>query len=330
MGYSKEVFRQAVDEIRGRRQAAVRIETERRAEIAAKIPEIAEIGRELAGTAMAVTRAVASDPDNAVQAVEELRKQNLRLRERRAALLRAAGYPEDYLAPPYTCAKCSDTGHTPGGMCSCLRELLRKTAYAQLGAVSPAADCTFGNFRLDVYPETAENGVRPRARMAENLAVCKRYAASFGHGSGSLLLMGRTGLGKTHLSLAVASEVTGRGFGVVYTPAQKLIDRLEANKFSYAPENRGQYASDLESALECDLLVIDDLGAEFATSFSQSILCHIVNTRLCEGRPAIISTNLDLGQIEERYTQRMLSRLAGGFTVLKFLGRDIRLGKKSL
>jgi DNA replication protein DnaC len=164
--------------------------------------------------------------------------------------------------------------------------------------------------------------------MADVLDACKRYAAEFSRESPSLLMLGKTGLGKTHLSLAICSALAEKGFGVVYTPVQKLTDRLEAVKFSYSDAAKEQYAAELENATGCDLLVLDDLGAEFVTQFSSAALYNIVNTRMAENRPTIISTNLEPQELEQKYSQRMSSRLLGGCHALRFTGRDIRFEKK--
>lgn len=329
MGYPKQVFKRASEELARRREAARELGLARAEEIAEKLPEIARIQREMAGTAIAVTKLVMASAGDISAQIEELREKNLELQRRRSEILIAAGYPGDYLAQRKACDKCGGSGYVGHDTCSCFVELLKKEAYAELGAVSQAKNSTFADFRLDYYPLEAGRGeISPRAHMSGVFEACKAYADSFSHSSPSLLMLGHTGLGKTHLSLAVAGEVTEKGFGAVYIPVQKLMDKLEAQKFSYAEKAKEQYARDLENVLECDLLVLDDLGAEFTTNFSSSVLYNIVNTRLVESRPTIISTNLEPAEIEEKYSPRMLSRLMGGYTVMKFVGKDIRFVKK--
>lgn len=331
MGYPKHIYNRGLAELARRREAARELAAARAEEIAARIPEISAIRREMAETAAAVTKLVITSPKNAETALAGLRDKNLALQKRRSELLRAAGYPENYLSEQSPCEKCGGSGYEGGSMCSCLRELLRKEAYAELSAVSRIKDSAFSDFSLNMYPDRLDrNGISPRAHMAVVFEACKDYAAEFSPDARSLLLIGDTGLGKTHLSLAIAAAVTEAGFGVVYTPVQKLMDKLEAAKFSYAAEAKEQYARDTENVLSCDLLVLDDLGAEFITQFSAATLYNIVNTRLVEGRPAIISTNLDPAEIQAKYSPRMLSRLMGGYRSLKFMGNDVRFVKKTL
>lgn len=329
MGYPKHIYKRATDELARRRDTARELSAARAEEIAAKLPEIPRIQRELAETASAVTRLVIASPENADSAIKGLRDKNLALQKQREERLRSAGYPGDYLSEQSPCEKCGGNGYSDGKMCTCLLELLRKEAYAELSAVSQVKNSSFSDFRLDMYPERPDrNGMSPREHMAGVFDACKKYAAGFSADSPSLFMIGETGLGKTHLSLAIAASVTEMGCGVVYTPVQKLMDKLEAAKFSYAPEAKEQYSRDLENVLTCDLLVLDDLGAEFITQFSASALYNIVNTRLVENRPSIISTNLGPAEIQQKYSPRMLSRLMGGYRSLKFMGSDIRFIRK--
>lgn len=332
MGYSKEVYSRAVKRLE-RRRADVRRENESRAaEIAEKLPQSAHIRREMAETALSVTRLLTTSPERAGEWIAELRDKNLALQQRLKELLRAAGYPADYLKEQTACEACGGGGYLPagqGGMCACLKALLKEEALAALAEVSQIKNCTFETFDLTLYPDAGAAGAEsPRRHMADVLDACKRYAAEFSAYSPSLLMLGRTGLGKTHLSLAICESLASRGFGVIYTPVQKLTDRLEAAKFAYGDSAREGYAAELESALSCDLLVLDDLGAEFVTQFSAAALYNVINSRLVEGRPSIVSTNLEPQEIGQKYMPRMSSRLMGGFHVLRFTGKDIRFEKK--
>lgn len=262
--------------------------------------------------------------ENAQRFIEELSKKNLAAQQRRKDILKENGYPEDYLDADYTCKKCRDTGFVSGVMCDCYKELLRDTALAELNELSPSSRSTFESFNVNYYPDTSDpvTGVNPRSRMKEILDFCKDYAADFGTDSPSLLLYGATGLGKTHLSLAIASEAIRKGYGVIYGSAQNLMSRLEKEHFSSGRDN--EYEGSEQAILECDLLVIDDLGAEFSTQFTVAELYNIINTRIMSRLPAIISTNLTPDGLEQKYTQRITSRIIGNYISLYFCGKDIR------
>jgi DNA replication protein DnaC len=234
------------------------------------------------------------------------------------SLMAAAGITEADLQPPYTCQICGDRGFVDGKICNCRQAALNQLVYEQLCDVSPARECSFQNFDLGYY----DQGIRPL--MGRVVESCQRYVRDFGPGSKNLLFTGATGLGKTHLSLAIAEGVAHKGHLVMYVSAPHLMDELE----------RGKFQKD-EAALEfreiifgCDLLVIDDLGTEMVTSYTRSEVYDLVNTRLNTSRPTIINTNLTLQQIEGIYTSRVYSRITGMFAVVEFKGRDIRLLKK--
>jgi DNA replication protein DnaC len=197
---------------------------------------------------------------------------------------------------------------------------MRQIAYSSLCSDFPLERSTFDTFNLGFYSKRADpkTGVVPYTRMEEVLNYCKQYAADFDMHSPSLFLYGETGLGKTHLSLAIAGVVTQKGYGVIYGSAQNLLDRLEREHFKDVSEGAS------EAILGCDLLILDDLGAEFSTQFSVATVYNIINTRLLSGKPVIISTNLTVKELEKRYTRRITSRIFGTYTTLAFCGSGVR------
>lgn len=323
MSYSRKVYARTASELERRRDKAERTQSMRRAEVYAKIPELIYIDREIASAGAEVIRAIGMG-ENAQQFIEELAKKNLASQQRRKDILKENGYPEDYLDAEYTCKKCRDTGFIGGVMCDCYKALLRDTALAELNELSPSARSTFENFNINYYPDAVDpaTGINPRCRMKEILDFCRDYAADFATDSPSLLLYGATGLGKTHLSLAIASEAVKKGYGVIYGSAQNLMSRLEKEHFSSG--RNSEYEGSEQALLECDLLMIDDLGAEFSTQFTVAELYNIINTRIMSRLPVIISTNLTPDGLEQKYTQRITSRIIGNYISLYFCGKDIR------
>lgn len=323
MSYSRKVYARAASELERRRDKAERTQSMHRAEVYAKIPELISIDREIASAGAEVIRAIGMG-ENAQQFIEELAKKNLASQQRRKDILKENGYPEDYLDAEYTCKKCRDTGFIGGVMCDCYKALLRDTALAELNEFSPSARSTFESFNINYYPDTVDpaTGINPRSRMKEILDFCRDYAADFATDSPSLLLYGATGLGKTHLSLAIASETVKKGYGVIYGSAQNLMSRLEKEHFSSG--RNSEYEGSEQALLECDLLIIDDLGAEFSTQFTVAELYNIINTRIMSRLPVIISTNLTPDGLEQKYTQRITSRIIGNYISLYFCGKDIR------
>lgn len=320
MGYDKRVYTAANEELARRRYQATSQAQAHLSEIYQKIPEVQRIDRELSTTSLSVARAVIQQADSH-QKIEELRRRNLYLQQRREQLLNQAGYPADYTEEHYHCSICKDTGAVGTKRCECYHTLLRDKACELLNRTSPLQLCSFDTFHTEYYPDfTDKNGVSPRNTMTAIYQYCLEYAQRFHPHAKSILMMGATGLGKTHLSLSIAQAVIDKGYGVVYGSAQNLLTTLEKERFSRSISE----IDSLEILLGCDLLILDDLGAEFPTQFVSSCIYNIVNSRLNAGKPMIISTNLTPNELRERYTDRIVSRIVGTYEILTFCGSDIR------
>ncbi len=280
-------------------------------------PRLAEIDRNLAalGASLAIT-AMTGDEN----ALAGMKKRSKLLSAEKAELLSKAQVPPIQ----YDCNICRDTGYVGGKICGCVKKRAATIMAAELSKEMPLKDSRFDNFDLKYYANKNDgNGENPRRRMTAILKLCKEYVINFDPAvSANLLFMGSAGLGKTHLTLALVSGVIEKGYLPIYGSAENLFAAIEAEKFS--GEGRGTY----DAILNCDLLVIDDLGAEMATSFTKSVLYNLVNTRILSRKPTIISTNLSMKEIESRYTARIASRFIGNYEAHKFLGLDIRQQKR--
>lgn len=317
MAYDPQVVRAARDRLERRRREAETTAAALRETLCTQIPRLREIEREKAAAIPELTHAILAGQADAVDAIQQ---KNLQLQQEMGNILRAAGYDRDNFEPRYTCRKCGDTGYADGVACDCYRRLLQEEACRALSGLSAMRLTDFGSMRLDYYEDRVDPklGVSPRRHMSDIIAYCRDYTACFTPSGDSLLLQGATGIGKTHLCLAIARGVTEKGYGVVYGSVQPLIRRLEAEHF-------GRSQGDSESQLVgCDLLVLDDLGMEFDTPFSRACLYNILNARLLEGRPTVISTNLSFTALQERYGDQIASRISGGFVPLLCVGKDIR------
>lgn len=285
-----------------------------------RCPELKEIDANYPRIGAEIIKAFTVDPKNAEKRIAELRAESEQVDEARGACLAAAGLALDYTEPRYHCEKCKDTGYLEYKMCDCMKRELVLLGYKNSGLGSLLSKQSFENFTLDYY------GADSRELMEGNLMLCKRYAETFGKGAPSLLMMGSTGLGKTHLSTSIAKAVIDKGYDVLYETSENLISR-----FSYERFGRGYGdASDnrTDRLFECDLLIIDDFGTEVINQFSSSCFYNLINTRLSKELPTIINTNLSGKSILERYTDRVYSRLIGEFQVLPFgNGGDIRMKK---
>ena len=323
MAYSTEVYAAAKRVLEERRTSAERLASLKKADIYAKFPEIKKMDSELSKNMANLSVLILRGGKDLSSALEEMKAENAAIEEKRAAILKENGLPADYLEPQYTCKNCSDIGRKNSILCSCYKEVCKEEAQKELAKSSGSAACSFENFDLSYYVDNgAEDGTNPRRKMNNYYNFCINYSRSFKKDSPSIVMMGKTGLGKTHLSLSIAKTVIESGFGVVYLPSQKLVSALEREHFS----GSGSDAL-LRKYTECDLLIIDDLGAEFQSNFAISVLGNLINERLYENRPTIISTNLTGKELADRYSERTASRILGEYRKLFFVGEDIRFLK---
>ena len=310
-----DIFERAKDEITTRRESA-RAEADGRAEILrSESAEIAKIDAELSTTGLQLMKAACYGGD-----ISEVRERNRALQNRRREIIVSLGYDADYDQVHYTCEKCSDSGYIDGvKMCCCLRELIIKGRIESSAMGKLIEKQSFDNFELGVYAYDPK--VQERMKMI--LAMAKTYVRDFSTKRDNLLLIGKTGTGKTHISTAIARELIHQGYDVIYDSTQNVISDFEADRFK---SGYGKEESKSEKYLNCTLLIIDDLGTEFQNSFTLSTLYNLLNARQNSDLPTIISTNLSPEELRAKYEDRIFSRIMGsGTKVLPFDGRDIRV-----
>ena len=321
MAYLAEQIREARQRIADRRLSAVESAEERRCEVEAKSPEISQIDAALAKTARRIFEISAAGPDGVREKIEKLRKENEELLSERRAILDTLGYPGDYTEIRYTCPICQDTGYDGTRMCACLKRELVAEGFRASGIGRLIEKQSFENFSLDYYRSSDKD----YALMEQTLEAAKEFAETVPPQYGNLLMMGGTGLGKTHLSTAIARRVIERGYEVRYENAQNVIAAYEHDRF-----RSGRDGEDERSAiyLDAELLILDDLGTELVNSFSVSAIYHLLNTRINREKPTIISTNLMQEELQAKYSDRIFSRLLGEYRILLFKGTNVRYLKK--
>lgn len=274
-------------------------------------PDFAKINSRLSFLgAQIATVAISGD----TATLEKLQKEMTELSAAREAILKMASIGDIV----YDCNLCQDTGYVGGKICSCIHTSAKELLINDLSANIPLDNCRFENFDINYYKNEDIDGANPRKRMTTIFKLCKEYVLNFNpRTSESLLFMGDTGLGKTHLTLAITYELLNSGYDVIYGAAYNLFSDMETEHFKEHTNTK------YNAAINCDLLVIDDLGGEFVSPYIQSLLYNIINTRDLNGKPTIINTNLAMSDIAARYTPRVASRLIK-YTAKKFIGNDIR------
>ena len=326
MAYDGKIMRRALQQFEEDRRTREERFQARRESIFRRQPRLREIEDELRSTMSRIITSALRHGTDPGPAVEVLREENLRIQEEKRQLLTQMGLPQDCLDEKPACALCGDTGYRNGQVCRCLRQYYAREQQKELSRMLDLGSQSFDTFSLDWYSDRYDPdwGISPRKNMETVYDVCADYAHQFGKRPGNLLLFGAPGLGKTHLSAAIAREVSSKGWSVVYDTAGRIFQRFEAQKFT-REEDAGD---DVDRVLNCDLLILDDLGTEMTTAFVQSALYQIVNTRLMEKKSTILNTNLMPGEIARRYSPQLASRIEGEYQLLPFFGEDIRKLKK--
>ena len=317
-----ELYQAAMRILSARRQMAKAQAQDARAQAEAAVPELraAEDALRSCGVRYALAGAQGTGREQAAAALAQAR-------QKRDALLAASGRSPLALEPHYTCPVCQDTGVADGKTCLCVRREMQRLRREEIEAMSSLSVTSFDTMRLDYYPDSRDpqTGQSVRQYMAELLADLRDYAAEFDLDSENLMLTGNAGLGKTHAALAVAGAALNKGYDVIYISSPDFFSRVETLHFGSDPA--GEKDALLETVSGADLLILDDLGTEFNSSFVISTLYSLLNDRLGRRRPTILTTNIvDGALLEKLYTEKVSSRISA-FVPYRFLGEDIRLKK---
>ncbi|MDP4133906.1 MAG: ATP-binding protein [Bacillota bacterium] len=326
MAYDRRLAAKVAQDFAEKRQKRESLISARRQELYDKIPELKTLEDEIARSSFSAFRQVASglDADSAAQLIYN---ENKKLTDKRDSLIKKAGYKTDYINPPYHCSLCKDTGFLDNSYCKCFKSELVEAAFGESNLASLSKN-TFDKFSLDWYSkeEGLQDGISPYENMKSVLAICKNYVSRFETEKDSLLFCGPSGLGKTFLSSCIANELLRSGVSVVYQSSGAVFALLERVKFNKNADEADLYAAN--RIIDSDLFILDDLGTEFITDYSMAELFRILNTRQISEKKTIVSTNLSVNDLRSTYSERILSRLLGGFSLVRFYGKDIRLKKK--
>ncbi len=289
------------------------------------LPEVKEIDRDINQCGINIAKAVL---DSESVDLENLRNKLDSLNSRKKSLLESRGYSLEDFNIKYECPECKDTGYKPDGTrCSCLKKAIIKNLYSNSNIGPILEEENFKNFDIDIFSDEVneEYGMSPKENMHINLSAADAFCYNHKKQKGdNLILFGSTGLGKTYLSNCIAKFYLDRGFSVVYLTAFQLFDIISDRRFTNFKEPSETVREKYNAIFECDLLIIDDLGAENANSFTISELFNIINTRIISEKRTIISTNLTPKKLSENYTDRIFSRISNYYEPLYFFGKDLR------
>lgn len=295
----------------------------RKNEIEKKHPEIMNLDRQIAKLSIELSLSFIKSKDNVEEAVKQLKSRITDLRAKKYELLVANGYDTEYLNLHYRCSKCQDTGYIGTTKCSCYKTKQVNLYYRNSDLSEAVKENNFSTFKLDYYEShrIGDERYSPRKNMENILEKIQGdYLPNFKRSGENLMFYGNSGTGKTFLSHCIAKDLLDNGNLVVYRTSEDLMKNLKDIRF-----NNNSALEDL--LVNCDLLIIDDLGAELSSDYYVSELFNFINLKLLRRNKMIISTNLTLEQLAKCYTERLSSRLFGNFILFKFYCNDIRVKK---
>lgn len=293
-----------------------------------KIPQLKEIDDRIIDSAMSTAKLLLVS-DNNSDTIKNLKNTAKSSSKKRKCLLTKHGFPENYLDLQYQCNNCKDTGYVGSDKCHCFRQAIVNVLYSQSNIKNAIAKENFSKFSFDYYPDDyidKDVNCSPRQNIKNIVDQSKDFIDTFDTSFKNLFIYGNTGVGKTFLTNCIAKELLDRSYTVIYLTAFQLFDILEKNKFNREDDNE-EIQNQFSYILDCDLLIIDDLGTELTNAFINTQLYLCINERYLREKSTIISTNLSLDNINTKYSERIFSRIISNYELLKIVGDDIRLKK---
>ena len=307
-------------------------EAQYREKLYTQLPEVFEIDNEISSLAIVCASDVVKGTMSVEQAFEQMEKRRDALNLKRNEIISKSGF-EPYKPLAYKCNICKDTGSINGEKCCCYKSKVRKYMIENSKTISDFSfeidNDTFENFKLNYYDKTVipKIGISPFDYMNGVLKKCKDYCNNFSRASDNLFFTGEPGRGKTFMANCIANELLSNGNTVVYHTSYRLFQFLEEYKFGKVDHDKYQHL--YRSIYDSDMLIIDDLGTEFITSYTCSVFFDVINSRLLNNKKMIINTNLSMNDMSKNYTERVASRLKGEFNAIHFIGSDIRVLKRN-
>lgn len=313
-----------------KRDKADRLLEKRKQDVYSQIPQVKEIEDEISKVGLEMMKLVLKNPSSKEELSLQAKEKIQTLTTKKQDLLDKWNVPKGYLDIQYECNLCKDRGFLPSGKkCNCLKQAIINESYKMSNLskiLEKQNQCTYDDsiFSDEIDPKS---GISPRQNMQLILSDCDKFIYDFDKDNDkNLLFYGDTGLGKTFMSSYIAKELLDKGYLVIYQTSFKMFEIIEEYKFHNI--NNSISKENYNNLFECDLLIIDDLGTELTNTFTVSELFMILNTRLLNKKKTIISTNFSLGKLAETYTERISSRIFDKFTLVKFVGKDLRWESK--
>lgn len=322
MGYNAKVYEKVKAEMEQFKMTQIRQRDIRLAEVYKKIPMIEEVDKEISAMGNQMVQLILEQPERAKEFAAMAKEKLTELKNERVRLLASAGFSKDYTDIHYNCTLCEDTGVYRNSECECFKMRLREEAYKESNLSELIKTQTFERFNLFLFSDEKKSGISQRDEARENLDFCKRFADRFDEAQKGILMYGGAGLGKTFLSTCIAKRLIDLGKNVIYHSAVSMFGYYMDYIFNRISSDEAR--AEFDKMKKCDLLIIDDLGAEATNAQMTSFLFEILNERILAGKKTVISTNYNLQEIAKTYSERIHSRIMQHFMILEFKGSDLR------
>lgn len=320
----KEIYRSAAKKLKSR-QIRSQLQQKQNMKIAIAIcPEIEQLSAELKTTSIKLMKLILNKKiQNKLEIILKIQNGNIKTQRKIKILLKQNNLPEDFLTQKPVCKICNDYGYVKDKKCDCLKNLIKKITINDLQKSSCFTLKSFTDFDLNLYSKqkNSSDEISEYEQMSAILKICEKFAYNFPNVENGLILYGSTGLGKTHLSLSIASEIIAKNFSVLYCTASEITQKMSNSYFGRDQKDEVKFLNLVD---ETDLLIIDDLGSEFESNINISAIFETINIRTSTNKPIILNTNLQPKELEKRYGPRIFSRISANLKALQFVGTDNR------
>ena len=294
-----------------------RLLLKRRELLETQFPEYRQLEETMGALSIARARAL-MDEDTETAAL--LKAKLKALRKQKKQILAHAGLAQDYLSPVYDCPDCQDTGYIGSEKCHCFRQLEISLLYEQSNIEEMIAKENFSTLSYEYYKG------EDLKRFEDAVNISKNFVSAFKNHYQNLFFYGTVGTGKSFLSGCIAKELLSEGFSVIYFSSNGLFETL--SRYSFDTKSKETLYNFYKDLYNCDLVIIDDLGTEVTNAFVTSQLFGLLNERHLRQKATIISTNLSLEELRDRYSDRIFSRITSNYAICKLTGPDIRIHKR--
>ncbi|NLI90050.1 MAG: ATP-binding protein [Epulopiscium sp.] len=325
----KQQYKEIIKLYDKKRLESTKEQAKRQDHIYESIPAIEDIDQRISSIGIRLAKAAFNSESDTNDLISNFKAESQKLKKEKEDLLLANGYPKDYLELHYDCIQCKDTGYIETEQCSCLNQTLISLAYEQSNLSHILEYENFDTFDFAYYSKEVDkhHGRSPHENMQNIYRFCVHFVHKFSSSFQNILFYGNTGLGKSFLCNCIAKDLLDQGKTVLYLPSVQLFQLFETARFHR--EDMEDFSKEmLDTLLTVELLIIDDLGTEFITSFTGPELFNTLNTRMLNQKSTIVSTNLSLKELKDQYSERIVSRIFGNYEVFPFFGEDIRIQKR--